>query len=297
VAASVIGAILIGFLIHITLFMPEWKLMPAMYWIFIGDRNIDREDDDAFEMAAWKTLKLSMTVFFTILILLYEIAVAFFIFSGNPPVINDIQQLQSLDINQIGVWKEAASERILANYVDRAGEYVGPQATKIIPWHRYNSQLEMIGLLANRKIKYVVTFEDDVKYFLYQQRLCGKVTTANLRLRSMGGWHYSSAVPKNVTDSFDDALLQLALDRVSSLGDTYGSRSLDCGDVEQKVDGKVMTLLLSYSIAPLLGLFLLFLLCSIFIKYLRRHQKEQESESLETLATPRNQGDIINYKP
>lgn len=281
VVACFISAIIIFYIFYIIKFMPNWDLMPAIYWIFIGDRNTYHRDDDALELAAWKTLKTTTKVFFTLLILLYEIAVAFFIFRGEPPLISDIKQLQSLPLEQLGVWKEAADESILANYVDREGQYIGPNASKNPPWFRYNNQSEMIDvLLKNAKVKYILTFSDDVRYFLYHERLCEKVVTASLRKREMGGWYYSSAVPKEVTDSFDKALLKLHLDRSSDLGDSiYGARSLDCGDPEQNVGGKVMVLLLTYAIVPLLVIYILFLFGAIFIKYLRRHQRRRAAHN------------------
>lgn len=275
VVALFLILIFIGFFIYILNFLPCREFIPAMYWIFVGERNVVHGNDDVFELVAWETLKLSLKVLATVLILLYEIAVAFFIFRGSPPLINDIKQLQSLEVEQIAVWKEAAQETILARYVDIDGQYIGLNATKPPPWHRYNSQFEMIELLMNGKVKYVLTFDDILRYFLYQQRLCGKVSTAGLRKKELGGWYYSSALSKNVTDSFDKALLELHLDRTSILGETkYGEKSLDCGDAEQNVDGKVMSLLLMYTIVPILLIFGLFFAGAKFIKHLREHQQE-----------------------
>lgn len=113
----------------------------------MGERNTIHTEHDAFELSAWKPLTTSTKVFFPVLILLYEISVAFHIFKGEPPLFDDFKNLRSFDLEKLAVWKEAADEVILANYVDRKGLYLGPKATKSPPWFRCNTQLEMIQVL------------------------------------------------------------------------------------------------------------------------------------------------------
>jgi len=131
-----------------------------------------------------------MVFYPVVLILLYEIALAVRIFSGHEPLIDDITELQSLDLTKIAVSIEAATERLLAEYVDKQRIYLGPNAVKNPPWARLNSFREMIGSLQSGRVKYVLGYDDDARYWLHTHRLCDTVISIPLGMTQLGGWYF-----------------------------------------------------------------------------------------------------------
>jgi len=240
----------------------------AIEWFLIGERS-----DDAFEATTWRNLKISCTVYFAVLILVYEVAVAVRIFQGPLPDIDDIDQLNGrLDIKRLGVTRGSASETLLRAYLDKP--YPDPAK---IPWKRVEFLPKTIEMLRNKEIDSIFTFDDFGKFAISKKGLCDKVRAMPLNKFETGGWIYSANIPKTAVDSMDYLLLNLRLRRVPTLAIAkYIRLPKDCASEPRNVDSKVMLLFLIFSVLPMI----LFSIAWFIATYIRRCLRRRRRQSI-----------------
>ena len=199
---------------------------------------------------AWNLLVLGFTVFVTVLITLYELAVAFSIFHRPDPLVTSFNQLASLGLNRFGVVRESASETKFRILVDK--ESVFNDST--IPWERMESLKTLITALKRKKLDYIFTYELNVKFHLYSQKLCDLISVSPLHLAAVGGWYYATTIESTVRTRIDKILNHLWATEALQEMYKFDEKPLDCGASITQVDYSVLVILLGLTVAPLLVL-------------------------------------------
>lgn len=207
---------------------------------------------------AWNVLLIVVTVFFTTLILTFEISAAVNVFRGQEPVILDMSQVTVLKPSEIAVVRGSASEAILRRALLNEG--LTTNSTK--RWVAVKNIDEAINALLqpNNPVKYVFEFEKSIKYSLSKRSLCEKVIGDRLQKKDFGGWYYSPEVSSELRTRVDKELLRLVLE-----GDPegnvrrYGQVDFSCGENTTNLDHKILTILFGFAmlIPALVYLFLL----------------------------------------
>lgn len=263
------------FALYLVTFCPHREFRPAIEWILAG-----KQSQNPYEATSWRTLKVSVTVFLAVLILLYEVGIAVLLFRGGDPLIRDMDELKNLNLNKLIVAQAGASERILRHYTDNPAE---------LPWERGTSLEGMVEKLVNGTADYLFSFDKFVNYVINEKELCNRMTGILLGLQQVGGFYYGANIPVEIRDSIDKGLLALQLSRmVSEAENQYGNVPPDCGSENQNVDIRVMFLLLLITVGPLLILFLLFFATTLFTVYLDRRNRLQAPTENENENEERN---------
>lgn len=84
--------------LFIIVFCPHREIRPAFEWILTGERS-----DNPYEATTWRMLIISVTVFFAVLVLLYEVGIAVLLFRGSDPLIRNITEVKTLNLSKLTV--------------------------------------------------------------------------------------------------------------------------------------------------------------------------------------------------
>ena len=181
-------------------------------------------------------------------IYLYELAVALSIFHRRGPLVTSFNQLASLGLNRFGVVRESASEtkfRILVNKENAFND-------SSISWERMESLRTLITALKHKKLDYIFTYEVNVKFHLYSQKLCDFVSVSPLLVTAVGGWYYATTIQSSVRARIDRILNHLWATETLQEIYKFDKTSLDCGVSTNQVEYSVLVILLGLTVAPVL---------------------------------------------
>ena len=245
-------------------------------WLINGVPGVNAE-----QKMAWNLLVLSFTIFVTIVLILYELAIAFSIFHRPDPLVTSFNQLASLGLDRFGVLKESASEMKFRMLVDKQQTMNDSN----IPWTRMDTLVGLITALKRKRLDYIFTYELNVKFHLHSQKLCSIIAVSPLHLGAVGGWYYTTMIDSTIRTRIDKILnLLWATEALADIY-TFDDVPLDCGASATQVDYSVLLVLLGLSVAPLL---LLTVLSMVKAKYfpadIRRLQKIDPFSSSDTSA-------------
>lgn len=211
------------------------------------------------QRAAWRLLVLTVTVMATVVVILYELAVALSIFRGPGPIVSALWQLTGLGLTKFVVTKGGASESTLRIVVDKQGKLNGSN----FPWKRMNRMDDMITALLTEKsdVEYIFAFEKNIKFFLHKRKLCNSVSVTPLNLKTVGGWYYSTAVPMLVRTRIDKMLqhMWISQEAINNVN-RFQEVPIDCGASYTKVDHSILFILLGVSVGPLLLITICFMI-------------------------------------
>ncbi len=252
----------IGLGVHVVRFSPVRKPRALLRWFFQHQRQ-----QGMWELATWNVQKVAVVVFFSVLLLLYEISVVGFVLQGPDKVITSTAQLKHEKLQQFTMVRGSVSETIFKYAVGRIDE----KGSRKPEWGRAQNLDEMIDtIMKNRrgKVRFIFTFESTVRNYLYRRNLCNEITVAKLEKTLGGGWYYGASVPKDVRVRIDKALSVLDLMNVPRKSFTeHGIIPIDCGDrLAHKIGHEVLLILLLLTVGPLMALYGLFMLLSVYWK-------------------------------
>lgn len=252
----------------------KWTVTPQL------ENNVPAD-----ERIAWISLKWAIAVLFTVLLLLYEISVALWIFRGPPPMVEDLQQLPGLGLDRYAVVANGASEAIFRNIVDKENKYLGNDAL----WTRGDRLNGILKLLLDKssKVDYVFNFRSNVKNELHESNLCSKVIWDPLPKEEIGGWYYSSSLPEATRARLDSALSSLWFDSENQfILKKYEEDSVKCPKMRNQVSYKTMLMVLGVWMVPFLLVFTvsIFSPCVGFCRRIR-HESQRRIQEQQTSST------------
>lgn len=202
--------------------------------------------DSCRSKVAWRTLLITVTVFFTTLVLTFEISAAVRFFRGEEPEIRDISQVTSLKPSEIAVVNGSASEAILRRAFHNEG-FTMDGTDRWVAVRDLEMAIDAM-LKPGSSVKYVFEFEKVIKYSLSKRSLCQKVTGIHLQKKDFGGWYYSSELPSELRTRVDKALLGLVLDREPARNvKRYGEVDFYCGENPSNLGYKVLIILFGFT--------------------------------------------------
>ena len=211
---------------------------------FILSKPLDR---GVWETASWNSLKLGVAVFFAVLILLYELSIVNFILTGPVLLVDNIEQLKTLEVKNFAVVKGSASETIF-KYAAGKEDLIGT-----VPWFQGESSGDIIDMVVKRQIKYAFSVQSTVSNILYLDNLCDKVVAVPMEKRDSGGWYYGTNIPIELRLNIDRAMSKLVLKQKPKVWrNQYGESPLSCGKVTGEIDHKVIMVLFALTVGPFL---------------------------------------------
>lgn len=136
-----------------------WRYRPSNDRDEIMNWLVNSQDfPDIYQRLGWLMIPVGIIMFVTVLVLLYEIAVASFIFEGRSPLVTNMEQLAGLGLDKFAVTKGGASENIFRNTV----EYEGANP----PWTAVDDVPEMITSILNRSVDYAFNWRTNFEYWV-----------------------------------------------------------------------------------------------------------------------------------
>ncbi len=102
----------------------------------------------------------------------------------------------------------------------------------------------MVTALRKKEVRYIFTFEQNIKFWLNKLKLCDVVAVTPLRHPTVGGWYYGISIPVPVRTRIDKILQFLWVIQDGINGDErFKGVPLDCGASFTKVDHSVLFIL------------------------------------------------------
>lgn len=253
-----------GLAAHVFRFSRARRPQALLRWFFQNQR-----EPGIWELATWNVQKITVVVFFSVLLLLYEISVVNFVLQGPDAVVDNIDQLKELGLDRFTMGNGSVSETIFKYAIGR-GHQTSASET---PWQRASDLKQMFDSIMknparNNTVRYIFTFASIVRNYLSKRNLCNEITVTSLEKTLAGGWYYGASVDPSTRVRLDKGLSVLELMDVPRKKITaYGVVPIDCGEkLAHKVGHEVLLILLTLTVGPLIALYLFFMLLSFLWK-------------------------------
>ena len=188
----------------------------------------------------WRLLMITVTVFFAVFVMLFELAVAVTLFDGRLYAVDPaLSRIPNDQLHKYMVQGGGASEFVFHMHLYGKQEYLS--RTKL--WRTARNADEMIKMVLDETdpVQFIVMSDQTVAVELHRHQLCSELVvleTVSPLFRYTGGWYYNDQIPNDTRHAIDRSLLQAReLNRIDSIyNNPESSVPRNCGAVRCAIE-------------------------------------------------------------
>ena len=226
----------------------------------------------------WRLLVITITVFFAVFVMLFELAVTVILFEGSLQNVDpSLSAIPKSELHKFVVQGGGASEFVFRIRVDEQQEYTSE--TK--PWRTARFAGEMIEMVLDESndVQFLVMSDQAVSLELHQRQLCNKlVVLENIQpaFKYVGGWYYTDRVKPTIRRAIDESILRAReLSAAKNIANNPELRVLsNCAAVRNRIDDALVIAVLLCTVVPLLLLYFANFLYNAVVIYRERKPVE-----------------------
>ena len=112
---------------------------------------------------------------------------------------------------------------------------------------------DAIELVRNKTMKHAFSFETIAATTMNRFELCDEMTAILTVKMDFGGWYYAISIPRQLRTQINEALATLVLEDLPRKSrNVFKMSPLNCGQLTSQLDDRVLILILSLTVGPIL---------------------------------------------